>query len=101
MSIFDIFGFKKEAKKIFSKETILEILNAIKNYVIKMAKESIPGPEKKELVDRAVIDFINFKVQQLKIKNKLVLWLVDRFIEFIPKITQLVYDFLKEKVENL
>jgi hypothetical protein len=41
------------------------------------------------------------KVSELKVKNKIVLWLVDKFIEILPTITQLIYEFLKEKVESL
>ena len=33
--------------------------------------------------------------------NGLIKWLLDQIIKAIPTVTQLIYDFLKEKVENL
>lgn len=99
MSIFDAFSFKKEAEKIFTKENFKAILERARAQIIEKAKLSIPGQEKKILVDEAVIA----KLRELcsKCKNKLVLWIIDQIIKIIPTVTQLVYDFLKEKVENL
>ena len=101
MSIFDIFTFKKEGKKVFSKEFFSGILTEAREAIIKLAKENIPGQKKKECVDAIIKSHIKMKVEELKINNKILLWVVDRIIEFIPSITQLVYEFLKEKIENL
>ena len=100
MSIFDIFTFKKEATKIFTKENFSAVMNKAREEIIKQVKNTeILGPAKKVLVDNAVIA----KIREFRstCHNKLVLWLIDKFIIIIPSITQLIYDFLKEKVENL
>lgn len=99
MGIFDIFTFKKEAVKVFSKENFKHILEITREEIIKQAKEKFPGKEKKTLVDNIVIDKINILKETYN--NGLVKWLLDQIIKAIPTITQLVYDFLKEKVENL
>ena len=99
MGLFDIFSFKKEGKAVFNKDVFKEVLETAKNAIIKMAKENIPGQEKKEKVDGIVIAKILLMTSG--IKNGLVLWLIDRIIDLIPVVTQLVYDFLKAKVEEL
>lgn len=99
MGLFDAFTFKKEAIKVFSKENIIGTLNLAKEKIAEKALEAIAGNEKKEAVDKIVIDFIRERAKVTS--NKIVLWFVDRVIEIIPSITQKVYDFLKEKIENL
>lgn len=99
MGLFDIFTFKGEAVKIFSKENIIKTLETAKNAIIEQVQNNIPGHEKKEIVDKIVIDFIRSRVNSCT--NKVVLWFVDRLIDIIPSITQLIYDFLKAKIENL
>ena len=101
MGLFDIFTFKKDGKKVFSKEFFKEVLENAREAIIRLAKENIPGVEKKNCVDAIVISRIHDKVTALNIQNKLVLWLIDRLIDVIPTVTQLIYDFLKEKIENL
>lgn len=99
MSIFDVFSFKKDAAKVFTKEAFTAVLERARVEIIKQVKNNVPGPEKKRIVDNVVI----LKVREFRsaCKNKLVLWVIDEIIKFIPAITQLIYDFLKEKVENL
>jgi hypothetical protein len=99
MSIFDIFSFKKEAAKVFTAENFKAVLETARVEIIKQAKENIPGPEKKILVDNIVI--VKIREFRNSCKNKLVLWVIDQIIKVIPSVTQLVYNFLKEKVENL
>ena len=55
MSIFDVFSFKKEAAKVFTKENFQHILETARAEIIKQAKANIPGIEKKLIVDKAVI----------------------------------------------
>ena len=99
MGLFDIFSFKTQAAKIFSTENIVALLTLAKNKIIEQAKEQIKGEEKKIIVDHAVIEFIKNKVKDCK--NKIVLWLVDRLMEAVPKFTQLIYEFVKARIENL
>lgn len=99
MSIFDIFTFKKQAEQVFSKENIKSVLGLAREAIIAQVKNNFPGAEKKAKVDAQVI----FKIQTIAggCSNKLVLWLLALIIKNIPSITQKIYDFLKEKVENL
>ena len=100
MGIFDIFSFKKEAAKVFTKENFQHILETARAEIIKQAKANIPGIEKKLIVDKAVIAKIEILKETYK-KNGLVVWLLNLIIKNIPTVTQLVYEFLKEKIENL
>ena len=99
MIIFDIFTFKKEAAKVFTKETFTTVLKTIREEIIFRKKSVLSGSEKKVLVDNAVIS----KIREFRrtCSNGLVLWIIDQIIKLIPAVTQMVYDFLKEKVENL
>lgn len=99
--LFDAFSFKKEASKIFSKEAFGEILEHARSVIIEFAKENMPGEEKKRNVDLIVTSHIYAKVAEANVKNKWVLWLVDRLVDLLPRVTQLIYDCLKEKVKNL
>ena len=101
MSIFDIFSFRKEFRKIFSKENCEKVLLSIRAKIVELAKASIPGQEKKELLDHHIINIIDVFVLNHGIKNKIILWIIEKVKEFIPSLTQIQYDFLKEKVENL
>ena len=101
MGLFDLFSFKKDGRKVFSREVFKEVLEQARESIIEQAKKNIPGQEKKQAVDEIVVQFIRAKIATLEVKNGLILWLIDRIIELIPLVTQLVYDFLKEKVESL
>lgn len=99
MSIFDVFTFKKEAEKIFTAGNFKAVMEKAREEIIKQINSNILGSAKKELVDNAVIA----KIREFRstCKNKLVLWVIDELIKVIPTVTQLIYNFLKEKVENL
>lgn len=99
MSIFDIFTFKKEAEKVFTKENFAAVLKTVREEIIFRIKSVLPGPEKMELVNNAVIA----KIREFRktCKNGLVLWIIDQIIKVVPTVTQIIYNFLKEKIENL
>ena len=99
MGLFDIFSFKKEGKSVFNRDVFKEVLETAKDAIIRIAKENIPGQEKKNQVDNLVITKI--LVMTSNIKNGLVLWVINRIIDLIPVVTQLVYDSLKARVEEL
>ena len=101
MGLFDVFSFKKEADKVLNKEVFVEVLKMAREKIVALAKEKFPGEEKKRQLDETLILFIRSKVKEGKINNKLVLWVVEKLIDTLPKVTQLVYEFLKERVENL
>ena len=99
MSIFDVFTFKKEALKVFTAENVKEVFDKARAAIIAQAKENFPGEEKKKAVDAIIICVIEGKTKDCN--NKLVLWVVDLLKKAVPTITQAVYNFLKEKVEEL
>ena len=100
MSIFDAFSFKKEGSKVFTKENFTHILKTARLTIIEQSKDiTKKGAEKKAIVDEKVIASIN--ILKDSCKNGLIKWLLERIIDFIPTITQLIYEFLKEKIENL
>ena len=101
MGLFDVFSFKKEAAKVLNKETFAEILGNARELILEYAKKKMPGEEKKKNVDVILTLKVKDKVASANIKNKLVLWVIDQLIGLLPKVTQIVYDFLKEKVEKL
>lgn len=55
MGLLDIFTFKKEATKIFSKENIENLIEVAKDVIIDQAKKKIKGEEKKKAVDAFVL----------------------------------------------
>ena len=99
MSIFDVFTFKKEAAKVFSKENFANILELARAEIVRQIKENCPGVEKKAIVDQVVIR--RLLAWKDECNNKMVKWVIDRIILAVPTVTQLVYNFLKEKIENL
>lgn len=99
MSIFDAFSFKKEANKVFTRENFTHVLGVARVAIVEQAKTNYPGVEKKFNVDEKVIATV--RVLKDSCKNGLIKWVLDRIIDAIPAITQLIYDFLKEKIENL
>ena len=101
MGLFDVFSFKKEAAKVLNKETFAEILGNARELILEYAKKKMPGEEKKKSVDDILTLKVKGKVTSANIKNKLVLWVIDQLIGLLPKVTQIVYDLLKEKVEKL
>ena len=69
MSIFDIFSFKKEASKVFSKENFVHILETARLAIIEQAKDaSKKGAEKKFIVDEKVIASVNILKDSLSFR---------------------------------
>ena len=101
MILFDAFSFKKSITGIFSLEAIKDVFNLAKKEIIARVGVAIEGEEKKVQVDYIVIKFILDYVTT-NCSNKLVLWLVNTVVlKAIPTVTQLIYEFLKEKVNGL
>ena len=99
MGLFDVFSFKKEAQKVFTKENFNIVLKTAREAIISFVGKEMLGEDKKKRVDEIVV----VKIIELtaNVKNGLVLWVIDKIIDLVPTVTQFVYDFLKEKVENL
>ena len=99
MSIFDVFSFKSAAKSVFTKENFVYILTLAKEEIIKRAKEEIDGCIKKAQVDSIIQNALDRLVADCN--NKLVIFVVDQIKKAVPSVTQLVYDFLKARIEEL
>lgn len=94
-----IFGFlKRSVLKTFSKDNVLVLLDTIKSKIIEQAKSEILGSDKKKNVDTAVIDFIK---TNMKTSNPIVNTLINVLIEYVPILTQCVYEYLKKYVDGL
>lgn len=101
MILFDAFSFKKSITGIFSIEAVKDVFALARKEIIARVDKAISGEEKKVQVDYNVIKFVKDYVTT-NCSNKLVLWLVDTVvIKAIPAVTQLIYEFLKEKVNGL
>lgn len=101
MGLFDAFTFKKDSAKILNKEFFTDILKLTREKIIELAKKEIAGYEKKEQLDKFLILHIQAEVEEREVTNKYTLWVIGKLIEMLPNITQLVYEFLKEKIESL
>ena len=99
MGLFDIFSFKKEFTKAFSKENFA-LLNALaKEKIVEQVKEKCAGSEKMDKVVEAILDFIN---KHMTSTNGLVNWIKDNIlIPNVRTILQALYDALKAKIKDL
>lgn len=97
--ILSIFTFKKNFEAIFNNEQIKNFFEKAKELIIQVkAYKELSGEEKKARVDSYLEDYI---IDNFETDNAILEWLIDRVIEFLPTITQIIYDFLKEKIKEL
>ena len=94
-----IFKFiEKSVFKTFSKENVFNLFEIIKNKIIEQARYELAGTEKKTNVDNAVIGFIK---TNMKTANPIVNVLINILVEYIPILTQCIYEYLKKYVDGL
>lgn len=74
------------------------VLELIKNKIIEQAKIELNGTEKKHNVDSAVIEFIRTTII---CKNPIVNTLINILTDYIPVLTQYIYEYLKKYVDGL
>ena len=75
-------------------------LEVTKQYIKEEAYKDILGADKKAVVDKAVCDYIDNEFANCK--NIILLTIVSLVKEkVVPALTQVVYDLLKERVDNL
>ena len=75
-------------------------LEVTKQYIKEEAYKDILGADKKAAVDKAVCDYIDTSFASCK--NRILLAIVSLAKEkVVPALTQVVYDLLKERVDNL
>lgn len=98
MSIFSNFNIKSKIKEVCSKETVKNVFDYCKSKIIEQAETSFAGTEKKTNVDNAVIAFIKANIVS---NNPLVNTLISILIEYVPVLTQCIYEYLKHYAEGL
>ena len=86
------------SEKIISKENISKVFEYIKSQIVEQAKEQLSGSEKKSNVDKAVVTFIKASFIS---RNPLINTLISIVIEYVPVLTQCIYDYLKKYLDTL
>lgn len=86
------------SEKLISKENISRVFEYIKSQIIEQAKEELAGSEKKLNVDKAVVAFIKATFIS---RNPLVNTLISIVIDYVPVLTQCIYDYLKKYLDTL
>lgn len=85
-------------KKQGAANFIKQVFAAAKNNIIEQAKTELSGNDKKANVDSAVINFIKMNIKN---ENPLVCMLINILLEYVPVITQCIYEYLKKYVDGL
>ena len=99
MGLLDVFTFKRESTKIFSKENIDNLIEVAKDAIIEQAKKKIKGEEKKKAVDALAL--AELEALHDETDNKLVLYLLGQVAYAVPMINQKIYELLKAKIAEL
>lgn len=81
-----------------SNKYVKEIFGFAKEKVIEQAKTEFDGKTKKINVDKAVIEFIKSKI---KPANPVASALINILVEYVPVLTQCIYENLKKYVDGL
>ena len=94
------FSFKNAFAVVFSADNINEFFSFVRGEIVDyVAKKDLLGEEKKKAVDAKAIEWVELKC---KGENGIIDWIVDHIlIPLVPELTQRVYDFLKEFVQDL
>lgn len=93
-----IFNFKTKSAETFNKDSLAVLADFIKATIINRIGTELSNAEKKVAVDNAVTNFVR---NSFKSDNVFVQFLIEKLIEAVPLITQIVYDFLKDRIEGL
>ena len=94
-----VFNFLyKSIQKNFSECTLEKTMEFIKNRIIEQAKTELSGEEKKSNVDRAVVCFIKSNIVSV---NPIVNALINVLVDYVPTVTQCIYEYLKKYVDGL
>ncbi|DAB04731.1 TPA: hypothetical protein CPT89_00975 [Candidatus Gastranaerophilales bacterium HUM_11] len=97
-----IFTFKSKFEKVFNNESVKDIIQRANRLIVAYKDyKDLSGAEKKNKVDKLLTTYILEKYGEFAKENIFVNWVLNKFIEFLPDITQLVYDFLKKRIEGL
>lgn len=93
-----IFSFKNEAATIFTKNNIAKVLNFAKGEIVAKVDAELTNEQKKRAVDEAVIIFID---NHFKSDNAIIKYILEKFEDLVPTITQVIFDFLKDRIDGL
>ena len=80
--------------KYFSQENINNLFGVIRKNILEQAVLQLSGQEKKNNVDKAVIEFIT---RTFVSKNILLSFLTKILIDLVPRITQSLYEIIMAK----
>ncbi|DAA98126.1 TPA: hypothetical protein CPT80_00280 [Candidatus Gastranaerophilales bacterium HUM_9] len=80
--------------KYFSQENISNLFGVIRKNILEQAVLQLSGQEKKNNVDKAVIEFIT---RTFVSKNILLSFLTKILIDLVPRITQSLYEIIMAK----
>ena len=80
--------------KYFSQENISNLFGVIRKNILEQAVLQLSGQEKKDNVDKAVIEFIT---RTFVSKNILLSLLTRILIDLVPRITQSLYEIMMSK----
>lgn len=80
--------------KYFSQENISNLFGVIRKNILEQAVLQLSGQEKKDNVDKAVIEFIT---RTFVSKNILLSFLTRILIDLVPRITQSLYEIMMSK----
>lgn len=80
--------------KYFSQENISNLFDVIRKNILEQAVLQLSGQEKKNNVDKAVIEFIT---RTFVSKNILLSFLTRILIDLVPRITQSLYEIMMSK----
>ena len=93
------FAFLKNGlQKAVTKEKVSVFFDFMKDKIIEQARAELTGAEKKAEVDKAVISFVESRILT---RNPIIKTLITILIEYIPVLTQCVYEYLKKYVDGL
>lgn len=84
--------------QVFNGEKLGGLADYIQTAIINKVNVELSNEEKKKDVDESVKSFIKSTFVS---DNTFVKMLIDKLIECVPILTQLVYDFLKERINGL
>ena len=80
--------------KYFSQENLSNLFGVIRKNILEQAVLQLSGQEKKNNVDKAVIEFIT---RTFVSKNILLSFLTKILIDLVPRITQSLYEIIMAK----
>ena len=97
-TIKSILTLKKELKENLSNDAIDGVLEVAKTSIINQINKNISGEEKKKAVDDCVINLIKGTIRT---DNKIILELAKILCNYVPLITQWMFDLLQAKIDGL